>query len=453
MNGALLEALLFAGGYNAAVVALGCAAFGLAAGAVGCFVLLRGRALIADAAAHATLPGVAGAFILAAAMGWDARSLPLLLAGGAVTAGLAVLVVSALTRGGRLRDDAAMALVLSIGFGLGVVLVSVVQSLAVGGQAGLKSFILGQAAGMRASDAQLIGALAALSALLVAVLFKPLAALCFDRDFAAAVGLPVRTLDLGLLALMLAVTVTGLRAVGLVLVVALMVIPAATARLATERLEVMVPLAGALGAFAAWFGVALSAALPNLPTGATIALVACGVFALALAFAPRRGALAFAWRQARLSLAVARDHALRAALEQAEAAAAPGRGAPLTWAEIGRGAGWTAWQRAVLPRWMRASGLVAQDPRRGDGVTLTPAGLAAARELTRRHRLWEHYMQAAGGLAPAAAHRLADQVEHTLPPEVAREAEAWLSRHDPGRLRPDDVGLPRPGEAIPERRG
>jgi energy-coupling factor transporter ATP-binding protein EcfA2 len=152
MIGELLDSLRFAGGYNAAVVALGCAAFGLAAGALGCFVLLRGRALIADAAAHATLPGVCGAFILAALAGWDPRSLPLLLAGAALTAAAGVLAANALARTGRLRDDAAMALVISVGFGLGVVLISVVQSLPVGGQAGLKGFILGQAAGMSAAD-------------------------------------------------------------------------------------------------------------------------------------------------------------------------------------------------------------------------------------------------------------------------------------------------------------
>jgi manganese/zinc/iron transport system permease protein len=435
----LADALLFSAGYNAAVVAAGCAAFGLAAGALGCFVLLRGRALIADAAAHATLPGVAGAFILAALAGWEVRSLPLLLAGAAATAAVAVLLVNALAASGRIRDDAAMALVLSIGFGVGVVLMSVVQSLPVGGQAGLKGFILGQAAGMSAADARMIALLAALALLLVTVMFRPLAALCFDRAFAAAVGLPVRALDLALLGLMLAVTVAGLRAVGLILVVALMVIPAATARLLTERLEVMVPLAAAMGALAAWFGAALSAGLPDLPTGATITLVACALFGLALLFAPRRGALAFAARQAMLSLTVARDHALRVAFEAAERSPV----AFLAWSDLGRGAGWSAWQRVLLPRWMGAAGWVTE---RAGRVALTPAGLALARDLTRRHRLWEHYMQAAGGLAPSAAHRAADEVEHTLPPEVTREAEAWLRRHDPARL-PVEGEVPPPGEA------
>lgn len=294
----LLDALLLNAGHNAAVVVLGTAAFGLAAGAVGAFVLLRGRALIADAAAHATLPGVAGAFLLAVALGWNPRALPALLAGAAVTAALAVLAVDALAATGRLKDDAAMALVLSVGFGLGMVLLSIVQALPVGGQAGLKGFILGQAAGMLARDALLIGSLAVAAAALLALLFRPLSVLCFDRAFAHAVGLPVRALDLALLSLMLGVAVIGLGAVGALMVVALMVIPAATARLLTRRLATMVVVSALLGAASAWIGSAASAARPGLPTGPTIVLVASAVFALALLFAPEGGIVARAMRRA-----------------------------------------------------------------------------------------------------------------------------------------------------------
>jgi manganese/zinc/iron transport system permease protein len=432
-----LDALLFASGYNATVVALGCAAFGLAAGAIGCFVLLRGRALISDAAAHATLPGVAGAFILAASVGWNARDLGLLLAGAGVTAAIAVGLVALLSRGGRIRDDAAMALVLSIGYGIGVVLFSVVQSLPVGGQAGLKSFILGQAAGMSAADATLIAALALLSLLVLALLLKPLTALCFDSEFAAATGLPVRLLDALLLALMLAVAVAGLRAVGLILVVGLMVIPAVTARLLTDRLEAMLPIAAGVGAVSAWVGTAVSAAAPQLPTGATIALTACALFVLALLLAPQRGALAFAWRQLRLSLVIARDHALRAMVEAAERGAAPRR-----WSGLAAEAGWSRLQRLLLPAWFRQQGWVAAGP----DLTLSPRGVALAEDVTRRHRLWEHYMQSAGGLPPHAAHRAADAVEHALPSEVVRDAEAWLRQNAPDRL-PAGPGLPPPGEA------
>ncbi|WP_114377509.1 metal ABC transporter permease [Elioraea thermophila] len=288
----LLDALTLNAGHNAAVVVLGTAAFGLAAGAVGAFVLLRGRALIADAAAHAMLPGVAGAFLLALALGGDPRALPALLAGAAVAAALAVLAVDALAATGRLKDDAAMALVLSVGFGLGMVLFSVVQALPVGGQAGLKGFILGQAAGMLEGDALLIAGLAIAAAALLALLFRPLALLCFDPSFAAAVGLPVRALDLVLLSLMLGVAVIGLGAVGALMVVGLMVIPAATARLLTGRLATMVVLSALLGAASAWIGSAVSAARPGLPTGATIVLVASALFVLALLFAPERGIVA-----------------------------------------------------------------------------------------------------------------------------------------------------------------
>jgi len=423
VSGAFLDTLLFAGGYNAAVVAIGCIAFGVAAGALGCFVLLRGRALIADAAAHATLPGICGAFIAAALAGGNPRSVPLLLAGAVVSAAIGVLAVGAITRGGRIRDDAAMALVISVGFGLGVVLVSVVQSLPVGGQAGLKNFILGQAAGMGAADAQTIALLCLLTVVAVAVLFRPLAALCFDRGFAASVGLPVRALDLALMALMLAVTVAGLAAVGLVLVVAMMVIPAATARLATERLALLVPLAAAIGGASGWVGTAISASAPDLPTGATITLVACALFVVALLFAPSRGAVAYFLRLTRLRLTVARDHALRSAFEAAEAG-----GAPPAWTEIAARCGWSDRAARWIARWLRARGLIAGD---GDAVRLTPRGAVMAAELTRRHRLWERYLQAAGGMPAGAAGYGADLMEHTLPPDVERAAAAWLDAHPP----------------------
>jgi manganese/zinc/iron transport system permease protein len=299
------QALTFQAGHNAAVVAAGCIAFGLAAGAVGCFVLLRGRALIADAAAHATLPGVAGAFLLALSLGLDPRALPWLMAGGGVTAALAVLAADALARGGRVKDDAAIAVVLSVGFGLGAVLLSVVQALPVGGQAGLSGLLLGRAAGMTAADAWTMAAVALLALAALAALLRPLSALLFDPLQAALSGLPVKALDAGLLGLMLLVVLAGLPAVGLVLVVALLIVPAAAARLLTSRLPAMAALSAAFGAGAAHVGVAISASAPGVPTGAVIVLVAVAVFALALTASPQRGLVAAFRRRAAL-LAAAR---------------------------------------------------------------------------------------------------------------------------------------------------
>ncbi|MDW8398672.1 MAG: metal ABC transporter permease [Acetobacteraceae bacterium] len=297
------EALAFRAGHNAAVVALGCIAFGLAAGAVGCFVLLRGRALIADAAAHATLPGIAAAFLLALPLGLDPRALPWLLAGGAVTALLGVVAAHALASSGRVKDDAAIAVALSAFFGLGAVLLSVVQALPVAGQAGLSGLLLGRAAGMTAADAATMAVVAGIALGLLLLLRRPLAALLFDPLQARLAGLPAGALDAALLGLMLLVVLAGLPAVGLVLVVALLIVPAAAARLLVVRLPAMVALSAAFGAGASHLGVALSASAPGLPTGATIVLVALAGFLLALLLSPRRGLIAAFRRQAALMAA------------------------------------------------------------------------------------------------------------------------------------------------------
>lgn len=427
-------------GHNATIVVLGVAAFGFAAGLIGSFVLLRGRALIADVAAHATLPGVAAAFIGATLLGLDPRNIWLLMAGGAVTAMLGALAVRAAAATGRVREDAAMALSLSAGFGAGVVLMSVVQSLPTGGQAGLSHFILGQAAGMASAEAWALIALAAAAAGAAALLFNPLRVLCFDEDFAAASGIPVRALDLALTTLMLVVAVAGLRAVGLILVVALMVIPAVTARLMTERLAVMAPLAAAIGAASGWLGASLSAASPGLPTGAIVTLAACGFFLAALLLSPTRGVLAALLRRTSLGLRIARDHFLRGAWEELEA---QGRGmdgafAPAAVAEAW---GWSGARVAAVAFAMRRAGLVA--PAGPGFLKLTEAGRVAAQGLVRRHRVWELYLTRAGGVRAFAAHRGADLIEHTLPPEVEAEVEAWLAAADPEMAR---LAVPPPVE-------
>lgn len=258
--------------YNTLVVLAGCGLLGLAAGAVGCFALLRGRALVADAVGHAALPGVALGALAAAALGLEARSLPPLLLGAAATGLLGVLAMQALGRTGRIREDAAIAVVLSAFYAAGVALLSVVQAVPEAAQAGLARFILGQAAALRAADAWLAGgiALACLAACLA--LFRPLASACFDAEFARAQGLRVALLDMALLGLLVLVCVAGLQAVGLILVVALIVLPPASARLWAARLPGMLALSAAFGAACGIAGAAASAVWPDLPTGAGVVL-------------------------------------------------------------------------------------------------------------------------------------------------------------------------------------
>ncbi|GAA4225808.1 manganese/zinc/iron transport system permease protein [Sagittula marina] len=295
----LLDALTLNLGYNATLVALGATALGLAAGTVGTFLYLRQRSLVSDAISHATLPGVAIAFLVMVALGGTGRNLAGLMLGSAITAALGLATVTWLTRATRLPQDAAIGAVLSVFFGTGITLLTVIQTLDAGQQAGLESVLLGATAGMLRADALLIAAGGALTLLATMALRRPLLMIAFDEGYAAQRGLNVAHYDLALLGLVLAVTVTGLKITGLILIVALLVIPPVAARFWTDRAPRMALIAAVIGAGAGYVGAALSASAPDLPTGPLIVLTAFSAFAVSLFCAPRRGLLASALRHTR----------------------------------------------------------------------------------------------------------------------------------------------------------
>lgn len=311
MNG-LLDALTLQAGYNAALVAVGAGLLGFAAGSSGTLLVLRKRALVSDAVAHATLPGVALAFMAMVALGGEGRSLPGLLAGSAVTAGIGLLLVEAITRRTRLPEDAAIGAVLGTFFGFGVVLLTIVQTMTAGRQAGLEGFLLGSTAGMLYEDAVVIAVGGALAVAATWVMRRPMTLVAFDSDYAASLGYNVRRIDLMMMGLVMAVTVIGLKLVGLVLIVALLIIPAVTARFWSDRSGHVIWIAGGIGGTAAYLGAALSASAPALPTGPIIVLVAAGLFAVSLLLAPVRGVLAAVLRRRRFARRVHRRQGLLA---------------------------------------------------------------------------------------------------------------------------------------------
>ncbi len=288
----LLAALLLRSGYNAALVSLGAALLGLAAGAAGTFMVLRKRALVADAMAHATLPGVALAFLLMVAVGGEGRALWGLMIGAAATALLGLVAVDRLTARTRLPEDAAIGAVLSVAFGAGIVLLTVIQTMSAGQQAGLEGFLLGSTAGMLRADALTIAGGGLAAGLVVWALRRPMTIVAFDEGFATATGIDVPRMDrIGML-LVLFVTVAGLRIVGLVLIVALLIIPAVAARFWTDRAGLLLWIAAGIGGVSGWVGAALSATAPSLPAGPLVVFVAAGIFCGSLLLAPRRGVAA-----------------------------------------------------------------------------------------------------------------------------------------------------------------
>lgn len=433
---AVVRTLTLRAGYNSTVVVIAAALLGLAAGVVGTFALLRRRALMGDVLAHCTLPGIGAAFLAATWLGGQGRSLPVLLVGAAASGVLGVLCVQAAVRHTRLREDAAMGAVLSVFFGVGVVLLSYIQGLRTGNQGGLTHFIYGQTAAMRAGDAWLMGIAAVIAVAAAVLLFKELRLVCFDDRFAAAMGLPVGALDLLMMSLVVLVTVIGLQAVGLLLVVALLIIPPATARLWTERLVVMLAISGAVGGLSGYLGASASALLPRLPAGAVIVLTGGVLFGVSLLAAPRRGVIAGALRLAALRARVAEDHALRAAYEALEISGRePRAGEEVPVATIAEAGGWSPVRLRIVLWWLRVRGLVRRDEGR---LVLTAAGLKEAMRVTRNHRMWEEFLVAHADLAPTHVDRSADLVEHVLSKEIVAELEAALERRGrlPGGERP-----------------
>jgi len=269
---------------------------------VGSLAMLRRRALVGDAVAHASLPGICLAWFVA-----GDRSLAVLLL-GAFVLGLACMATMALVqRLTKAREDATTAIAISGFFGLGIVLSRMIQNQPGGNQAGLDGFLFGKAASAVTSDAWLVLAVAGMVVAIVLALRKEFGLLCFDRDFAVGIGRPVHRLDGVLLVLVALVTVAGLPSVGVVLVVALLVIPPAAARCWSASLGSMLAVAAAIGAMSAIIGTGLSAVLPppsgavggGWPTGPMIVLTAAVLFVLSLLLAPERGVLITMWRRHR----------------------------------------------------------------------------------------------------------------------------------------------------------
>ncbi|MDX2115978.1 MAG: iron chelate uptake ABC transporter family permease subunit [Planctomycetota bacterium] len=405
-------------GINTTTVLIGTTLLGIAGGVAGSFALLRKRALMSDALSHATLPGVALAFILAVVLGFEGRSLPWLLTGAALSGVLGVLTVHAIKRGTRLPEDAAIGAVLSVFFGAGIVLLSVIQTMQTGSQGGLKSFIYGQTAALQFADAALLGAIALLVIIGAVALLKELALICFDDSFARVGGWPVDLLDAVIMAGVVLVTVAGLHAVGLILVIAMLIVPAAAARLWTDRLRSMLLIAGVIGGVSGYLGSAVSAVLPRSPAGAVIVLTAGAIFLLSLIAAPRRGALAEAARRWRIAVSVTRDHLLRDLLERGPDRAHSRR-------TILRDLG----NHPIIARLVLSSalrrGLVVRD---NDALRLTQRGLIEARRLERNHQLWELYLITHADVAASHVDWSADAVEHVLSAELVRELERELAR-------------------------
>lgn len=270
--------------YTVRTVALGAATLGITAGVLGTFASLRRQSLAGDAVSHAALPGIAIVFLLT-----DSKTPIALLIGATLAGWLAMLFVSAIVRGSRIRLDAALALNLSVFFGVGMVLLTLIQRRPDGSQAGLDRFLFGQAATLVTSEVRTMAIVGTITVAAIALGWKEFKLLAFDPEFAVSIGWPIRLLDIILTTLLVISIALGLQAVGVVLMSAMVVAPAAAARQWSDRLGIVVILSAIFGAVAGVTGATVSGEVKHLPTGPAIVVIASLLVIISLLFAPKRG--------------------------------------------------------------------------------------------------------------------------------------------------------------------
>lgn len=455
---------------------LGSLLLGLSCGLLGSFIVVRRMALFGDTLSHAVLPGVMFGFLatgfVVVGAGWlitidefinapfsslkqiwnaeggvdlqfQAKAMtknPVLIFIGATVAGLlGGVAVTFIRRATRLKEDTALGLVLASFYAVGVCLLTRIQDLESAKIAGLDNFMFGQAALLSDGDLKLMAVVAVLSLLIVLVFYKELLVTSFDNAYAQAVGFPVRIVHYCLMLLLAFSVVVALQAVGVVLVSALLITPAAAAYMLTDRMHRMMWLSVAFGAFAGVSGACMAFFFDGLPTGPFMVLGATLVFVLAFLFSPRHGLVTRWVRQRSRVSRVQRENTLKAVYHVLEGRGFEGEGVSMR--ELAERRHETEEDAQVQTAALAKNDLATLHDE-GNAVHLTPSGWQRACEIVRNHRLWELYLTNEAHIAPDHVHDDAEVIEHVLGEDVVRELERTLNHASI-----DPHGRPIPGLA------
>ena len=278
--------------YTFSVVALGSMILGMMSGILGCFAVLKKQSLLGDGVSHAALPGVVFMFLIT-----GHKNTQLLLLGALLAGLLATLLINLVVTYTRIKFDSALAVFMSVFFGLGIVLLTYVQKIPNSNQAGLKTFIYGQASTLLQGDVYFMSVSSILILALVLLFWKEFKVLIFDQEFGFSIGLPVKWLNLLLSFLIVSAIIIGLQTVGVILMSAMLISPAVAARQWTNKLSVMVLLSAIFGASSGLIGTMASSLIPRLPTGPAIVVCISILVLFSLLFSPQRGILLALYRQ------------------------------------------------------------------------------------------------------------------------------------------------------------
>jgi len=418
---------------NVRFVVLGTMILGATAAMVGTFSFLRKRALVGDAIAHSILPGVCLSFIISGTKD------PLLLIVGAIISGwISLLMIDGISRTTKLKNDAAIGIVLSVFFGAGILLLTMIQHSGNAAQAGLDKFLFGKAASLTQDDVMIFSGIGICLIAIVALLFKEFKLVSFNPDYAKVIGLPVKFLEFLLSTITILAVAVGIQAVGVVLMAALLITPASGARYWSDRLGVMIIIASAFGAFSGLVGSYISYIAPSMPTGPWVVMALSILTIGSIWFAPKRGVfskLKLNWQN--------RDKILTENILK-------------LFYHLGEKKGDFEIQRSekelleskrfMEPELKKGLQMLKKNNllrKKGDSWFITKAGFKEASRIVRLHRLWELYLNQRLKLEPDHVHNDAEAIEHIITPEIESLLEKELDRPS---IDPHSSKIPYPTE-------
>lgn len=384
---------------------------------VGSFTFLKKKALVGDAVAHSVLPGVCLSFIL-----YGEKNPIVLILGAFATGWLSLILIDIISSKSKIKEDTAIGLILSVFFGIGIFMLTIIQKSGNAAQSGLDQILFGKAASLVGNDLIAFAVIAAILILSVWFFFKEFTLLAFDEDFASTIGLPVRGIELLLTTLTVLAVVIGIQAVGVVLMAAMLITPAAAARFWTEKITTMVWLAAIFGAFSGLTGAYISYIAPSMPTGPWIVVVISTIAFVSFFMAPKRGIFYRLNNQRKIRRQINDENILKVLYQLGEEE--KNFYEKRTIEEI-------LSKRKFVPvalktglKRLKREGYLKND----NGYwSFTRAGKHKGQRTVKLHRLWELYLTQYLRIAPDHVHDDADTIEHILTPELEARLEKLLN--------------------------
>jgi len=402
---------------NIKYVVLGSILLSVSSAMVGCFTFLKKKALVGDVISHSVLPGICLSFIIS-----GTKDPFLLIIGASISGWFSVTVMDYIIANSKIKEDTATALVLSVFFGIGILLLTYIQHAGNAAQTGLDSFLFGKAAALVGTDLVAFASIAILILIVVGLAYKEFKIIAFDPAYAKSIGIPVKAFEFLLSSITVLAVVTGIQAVGVVLMAAMLITPAAAARFWTNRLHLMLILASFFAAFSGIVGAFISYASPAMPTGPWIVFVLSIIAIISFFVAPKKGILFKFWIQSGIQKKLLGENILKTfyALGEKDHQFMTHRSEQ----ELLQKRDFTVLQLKSGLKRLKSQGYIKSQS--GKWI-LSDQGFEKGKRIQRLHRLWELYLTEYLRIAPDHVHEDAESIEHIITPELEKKLEKILN--------------------------